>query len=228
MDVLKRIIRKLDVLYRRYFIKEKFLIEVQRWFKDKGDETLRLNYPLNRDSIVFDIGGYRGDFAASIYEKYNCNIYIFEPVPEFFKLCSERFKDNKKIVCLNYGLSAHDGFMDIGLAENASSFSSPYAKGPLMKVELRSIVNCIRELCIDRIELMKINIEGGEFEILPRIIESGDIRKVQNIQIQFHNFVENAEMKRDVIRAGLSMTHNESWNYEFVWESWIIRESTIA
>ena len=43
--------------------------EFQRWFADNGDRTHRLNYDLNSNSVVFDVGGYKGDFAFSIYEK---------------------------------------------------------------------------------------------------------------------------------------------------------------
>lgn len=39
---------------------------------------------------------------------------------------------------------------------------------------------------IDDIGLMKINIEGGEYELLERMIELGIINKVKDIQIQFH------------------------------------------
>ena len=39
-----------------------------KWVEDKGDETLRLDYSLTEDSIVFDLGGYRGDFAEAIHK----------------------------------------------------------------------------------------------------------------------------------------------------------------
>ena len=32
--------------------------DVDRWFGDNGDHTLRLDYPLNEDSVVLDLGGY--------------------------------------------------------------------------------------------------------------------------------------------------------------------------
>lgn len=223
MKILEKIKRKLEFLHRRYILKEAFLIEAERWFNDKGDETLRLDYPLNKESIVFDIGGYRGDFAASIYDKYQCNIYIFEPVPEFYQLCTERFSENKKIVCLNFGLSDIDGILDISLAENASSFVSPHVQGLVKKVQLRSVTEYIQNSNINRIDLMKINIEGGEFDVLPSLIKSGDITKVKNLQVQFHNFVEDAVNKRRLIRDNLEKTHSEMWNYEFIWESWRLR-----
>ena len=220
INMLSKIKNKLIYLYRRFILRDPFLLEASRWFRDKGDETHRLDYPLTQESIVFDLGGYHGDFAAAVHERFGCKVYIFEPVPAFYQKCVDRFQGNQKIICLNYGLSSNNGWLNIGLAENASSFASPHAKGAVQRVQLRSVVECIRDLSIDRIDLMKINIEGGEFDVLPAIIESGDIRKVQQLQVQFHNFVDHAVKRREAIRSKLEKTHVEMWNYDFVWESW--------
>ncbi len=224
MSILSKIQKKLVFIYRRYILRDPFLLEVARWFGDKGDETLRLDYPLTKDSIVFDVGGYQGDFAAAVHECYGCKVYIFEPVPEFYRKCVIRFQSNPKITCLNYGLSSANDLLDIGMAENATSFVSPHAMGAVQQVRVRSVVECIGELGIDWIDLMKINIEGGEFDVVPAIIEAGDIRKVQYLQIQFHNFVDNAVKRRALIRSQLINTHTEMWNYEFVWESWKLKD----
>jgi FkbM family methyltransferase len=226
MKYVSKIKNKLVLLCRRHIFRDPFLLEAARWFKDKGDETLRLDYSLTHESLVFDLGGYHGDFAAAVYERYGCNVYIFEPVPAFYQICVDRFQGNTKIICLNYGLSSVDGWLDIGLAENASSFSSPHATGAVQRVQIRSVVECVRELGINRIDLMKINIEGGEFDVIPAIINSGDIKKVQNLQVQFHDFVDGAVKKRAVIRAQLEKTHFEMWNYEFIWENWTLKGVT--
>jgi hypothetical protein len=56
--------RRLVWYYKLYVLRDIYAAEVTRWFKDKGDETLRLEYPeLNKDSLVFDLGGYHGDFS---------------------------------------------------------------------------------------------------------------------------------------------------------------------
>jgi FkbM family methyltransferase len=227
MNLFSRIKKKLTFLYRIYILRDFFILEATRWFGDNGDETLRLNYPLSKDSIVFDLGGYHGDFAAAIHKQYECKVYIFEPVQEFYSKCVARFKGNNKIVCLNYGLSVSDGWLDIGLADNGSSFDSPHAQGAVERAQIRSIVDCIRELGIAKIDLMKINIEGGEFDVLPSIIESGDINKVQYLQVQFHNFVDHAEERRNVIRNELQQTHTEMWNYDFIWESWKLKDLSL-
>lgn len=221
MGIYTRGINKLSHLYRRFILRDRFLMEIDRWFKDKGDETLRLDYPLAPESIVFDLGGYHGDFAAAIHERYGCTVYIFEPVPEFHQICAKRFQGNSKIICLNYGLSSKDGWLNINLAENASSFkTSSGSTGASLSVQLRSVVDFVRELGVKQIELMKINIEGGEFDVLPALIESGDIAKVNYLQVQFHNFVDQAQSRRNTIRKQLERTHAPMWNYEFVWESW--------
>ena len=220
MNLIQKIIKKIHLSYLRYIKREPFLLEVERWFKIKGDETLRLDYPLTAESIVFDIGGYHGDFAADIFNLYGCTVYIFEPVPEFYQHCLNRFKGNDKIICFNYGLASYNCWLDIGLAENASSFDSPFAQENKQKVELRSVSELINELNIKKIDLFKINIEGGEFDVIPEIIKSGDIKNIKYLQIQFHNFVTNAHHIRDEIRLKLAETHIEMWNYNFVWESW--------
>lgn len=220
MKFASRLKSKLAIVYRCNIRRDFFYREIARWFKDKGDETLRLSYPLNESSVVFDLGGYHGDFAAALHERYGCKIFVFEPVPEFFSKCVERFKNAKNITCLNYGLSSHDEWLDISLAENASSLVSSQTNGRTAKVQVRAINDVIRELGLERIDLIKINIEGGEFYVLPALIESGEVRHIQHIQVQFHNFVPNAADRRNEIRARLAITHDEMWNYEFVWESW--------
>ena len=225
MNLFVKIMRRMDLLYRQYILRDPFLINVARWVKDEGDRTHRLNYPLTNESVVLDLGGYHGDFAAAIFEKYGCHIYIFEPVQRFHQSCATRFQANARIICLNYGLSSDDKFLNIGLAENASSFELPLTQGVVEMVKVRSVVSCIRELGIERIDLMKINIEGGEFEVLPAMIASGDIKKVQFLQVQFHNFVENAMSRRSTIRSHLEKSHAEMWNYEFVWESWRLHKT---
>ncbi|WP_298614853.1 FkbM family methyltransferase [uncultured Thermosynechococcus sp.] len=198
---------------------------VRRWFRDKGDSTLRLDYPLNADSIVLDVGGYKGDFSALIHEKFNCRIFIFEPVPTFYCICQKRFASNPKIITLNYGLSDTSKTSQIYISEDASSFykRTPKTLGEVEVAELRDCTAVFKDLAIENVDLMKINIEGGEYDLLQKLIDSTLIEKIRYLQIQFHNFVENSKEKRQNLRSQLAKTHVEMWNYEFVWESWRLK-----
>lgn len=215
-----KLANKVNCLYKLYVVRDPFLWNVKRWFADQGDQTLRLNYQLDKSSIVFDVGGYLGDYAEAIYEKFGCRIYLFEPVPHFYDKCVKRFSGNPSIVCLNYGLSSQSGWFEMNLNNNESSFNKIEAGGAIQQAEVRSITEVVTELGINKIDLIKINIEGGEFDLLPAIVDSGLIKQVRYIQVQFHNFVEGAVENRLRIRKSLESTHREMWNYDFVWESW--------
>ena len=79
--------------------------EIMRWYKDGGDFEMRFNYSLNENSIVFDLGGYKGNFASDLFSRMPCNIYIFEPVKQNYLIIKERFKLNNKIEAFPFGLS---------------------------------------------------------------------------------------------------------------------------
>ncbi|HEY1057264.1 MAG TPA: FkbM family methyltransferase [Limnobacter sp.] len=217
MNVL---LRKLKNFVRREILRDPFLLTAKRWFKDQGDTTLRVNYPLNAQSVVWDVGGYKGDFAHEIHSRYGCKVYLFEPVPHFYAHCVERFKNNPSIVCLQYGLSNADGEFEITDTGDASSFVRLGENNAAYKAQLRDASAVFHALGDPEVDLIKVNVEGGEFFIFPSLIEHGLMPKFNHLQIQFHNFVPNAVEQRQSIRQSFSKTHREDWNYEFVWEGW--------
>lgn len=218
--MLSKISNKLKQIFKLYIVKDPVVINAKKWFQDNGDNTLRLNYPLNQSSIVIDVGGYIGDYAEAINHKFGCQVLLFEPVPEFYQQCLDRFKNNPAISCYNYGLSSKTDTLEIELDENASSFIKSKSGKNSKSVQVRSILEVFQELNLDRIDLIKINIEGGEYELLPAIINSGIVKNIRYFQIQFHTFAQNAVDCRLQILDSLSKTHRQMWNYEFIWESW--------
>ena len=217
-----RVLKMLRNFFLLHIIGDETHKTVVRWFADKGDETLRLDYPLNRDSIVFDLGGYKGDFSDAISLRYGCQIYLFEPVKEFYEFCRDRFAGRNNVRCFHFGLSSHAGMFRISNNDYGSSIvTGNNERGEEVRVE--SFAQFVADSGISAIELIKINIEGGEYDVLPQIIATGFIEKTRFLQIQFHDFIEGAVRKREIIRRDLERTHRESWNYPFVWESWEIR-----
>ena len=215
---MNRYVNFIVKIFKTYILRDMFFLSVKKWFKDDGDKTLRLNYPLNENSIVFDVGGYEGKFADEIFNKYQCTIYVFEPVDKFYKSICERFKNNSKIKVFNFGLSDKDEEMIISVSDDASSIhTNSYNKENII---LKSINSFIANNNILHIDLMKINIEGGEFQVLPALIDSNFVANIENLQIQFHNFITNSVEMRENIRKELSKTHQLTYDYYFVWENW--------
>ncbi|MCF6129914.1 FkbM family methyltransferase [Flavobacterium sp. AS60] len=221
---LKKIIKKL-INYQGKKLKGNDLIQFQRvqpWVTVKGDRTLRLDYDLDADSVVFDVGGYKGEFAADMVEKYNPTIYVFEPIKDFFEIIKGKFSDNKKVKAFNYGLSGKDEEMNISLSDNSSSVFLETEN--FETIQLKSIVNFIKSNNITQIDLIKINIEGGEYELLESLIENNCITYFKNIQVQFHDFLfDNAKERMNKIQESLSKTHELTYQYEFVWENWKLK-----
>jgi hypothetical protein len=102
-------------------------------------------------------------------------------------------------------------------ADASSSFGS---RGMPLEVRIRDVADVISEERVAWIDLMKINIEGGEYELLERLIGSGIVQRCAHIQVQFHSFVPNARDRRARIREMLGATHRVTYEYEFVWEDW--------
>jgi FkbM family methyltransferase len=209
-------------LYREYVANDAFLKARRRWTHDRGDETLRLDYPLGPKSVVFDVGGYTGDWAAAIHARYSCRVFVFEPVPEFCERIRARFADNPAVSVFDYGLSDRDMTVQMSLAADGSTV---YRQGDRrIDARLRDIDAVIRERNIDAIDLIKINIEGGEFALLERMLDRRLIERCRDIQVQFHDFYPDAERMRTRLRERLARTHQLTYDYHFVWENWRRRE----
>jgi FkbM family methyltransferase len=169
--------------------------------------------------MVFDLGGYEGQWASDIFSKYCCTIHIFEPVHEFASKIQERFKYNQKIYTHEFGLSNENKTVSISLSKDSSSIYK--RNGEQTTAILMRAVDFMRENSIKKIDLMKINIEGGEYDLLEHLIDSDFIRNIDNVQIQFHDFVSDAFHRMSNIQHFLSRTHITTYQYPFVWENWM-------
>lgn len=211
-------------LYKSRVTKKGFDRSVYLFRKSNG-EGKRFEYNLGPDSLVFDVGGYRGDFASEIYDRYKCQVWIFEPVLSFHNFMESRFKENKKISLFNLALDRETRTTSISMGMDRSSYERDLGENKYEEIQLKNIVEFIKENSVLHIDLIKINIEGAEYDLLDKLLESELHKVITNIQIQFHDFVPLAKTRRDAIREKLAETHILSWDYPFVWESWEIKQN---
>ncbi len=196
---------------------------VKPWTLANGDKTLRLNYDLNEDSLVFDLGGYEGQWASDIFSKYLCKIFVFEPSKPYAANIKSRFSRNKFIQVFDFGLGQSEKVLKLYSSNDSSSVFKKH--GIAYDIEIRNATNFISSKGITKIDLIKINIEGGEYELLEDLIRSEMIKNIKNIQVQFHDFVPNAFEKMKSIQNALQKTHSLTYQYEFVWENWVLNEA---
>ncbi len=200
------------------------LKQIHQWNEADKDKTLRFVYPLNEYSTVFDVGGFEGNWAAEISARYGSTIHIFEPVIDYFEKIDTRFKGNKKIIAHPFGLGKNTEEIPFF---SGGDWSSTFERTDIVNkdngrtfVQIKDIVEFIEQNNITSIDLIKINIEGGEFDLLERLIQKQYVGLIQNILVQFHNIDSNAKNRMNSIQEELSKTHVLTYQFEFIWENW--------
>jgi FkbM family methyltransferase len=197
---------------------------VKKWFQENGDYRHRLNYDgLIAESLVFDLGGFKGQFASDLYAKYNSKVFVFEPVTTFYEFIRDRFHCNSNLTVFPFGLGERDYSLPIYLSGDSSS---GYRKSgeEFELVRIVSFQNFLGNHAINAIDLMKVNIEGAEYDLLDHLIENGIHLRIKNLQIQFHRAVPNYKARYMRIAKELEKSHRLTYHYPFLWENWSLTD----
>jgi FkbM family methyltransferase len=193
--------------------------EIQKWFRDRGDHTHNITYDLNENSVVIDLGGYTGVWGQQIINKYNPNMYILEPIGQFYNFMVDKFRSNNKVHLLNVGASTENKIDKLFMGRDGTS--SNLKSGEAVEVKFYNMETILNKWNLNVVDLVQINIEGDEYPLLEDMLKTGLINKFKNIQIQYHLGIEGDIERRDKIRKGLEENgFKEKFNYQFVWESW--------
>ena len=216
--------RKIYTKIKNYFFPSKQVKRVNKWIEAKG-EQLRFQYPsLGENAVIFDLGGYEGQWASDIFSRYRSNLFVFEPYTVYAQLISDRFSKNDKIQVFAFGLGKKDSIESLYISENSSSVFTKSNHLKKVDIQIFKAADFFYNHKIDFIDLMKVNIEGGEYDLLEGLIENGLTARIRNIQVQFHDFVPNAYERMKNIQLSLSKTHKITYQFEFVWENWELNE----
>jgi len=191
---------------------------IRKWWADGGDARFRFDYELGPDSLVLDLGGYEGQWASDIYSRYRCRIAVFEPVAGYAESIRKRFRMNDHIEIYEFGLGASNRSETIYIRGAGSSTFGK--KADAEEIRFVDVADWFAEKNVANVDLMKINIEGGEFELLERMLDADLARRVCDLQIQFHNISFDATERMERIKQRLSETHTPGYQYKFVWENW--------
>jgi FkbM family methyltransferase len=178
---------------------------------------------INTDSIVLDAGAYTGEWAQEILDRYHPIIHAFEPDPRNFKRLAKRGLANERLIPHEFGLGDSNETARMPLELMGSSTFSATGDKPWAEVALSDIAEVWTSLELGRVDLMKINIEGAEFPLLERMIETDLLKNVGCFMIQFHEWHPGAYHRRRKIRKALRRSHKLDWDYHFVWEKWSLK-----
>lgn len=170
---------------------------LKKW-QDGKLEYLRYEYDLKPDDYVIDIGSYQREWSNEIIKRYGCEVECFEAL------------DNR-------AAWTHNGTLQMG---GQFYYTSMHDRGEMGAVRTIPCVD-IAPFLQREVALMKINIEGGEYELIQYIIDCGLIDNIRNLQVQFH-IVDGMSCQQlyNNLFNQLCKTHQPTWIYPFCWENW--------
>jgi FkbM family methyltransferase len=217
LGVYSQTIKVVLRFYFRLIIGKDFEKTILRFRRSDG-EKLRYEYKFESHEVVFDVGGFEGEFAEKFYAMNPCKIFVFEPVKRHFKILEEKFSDSSDIKIFNFGLDSKTQDIEISLSSNSSSYIRNFEKNDLEIIHLKDVAGFLEDEGIEEIALMKINIEGAEYDLLERLISNENMKNIRYLQIQFHDFATNAYSRRENLVKQILQTHQSTASFPMVWE----------
>lgn len=201
-------------LLKRAFVAEKY----QKLFYDfflrsqKGEEL-----------VFIDAGAHAGVFSdIALASGGIC--YAFEPNIYLHAFLKDLYKDNEKLILSNKAVSNqnsttifYDGGQDV-VSEDAGIIKTNWHKESGYEVELIDFCEFLREILKKhkKITLIKIDIEGAEFDVLDALIEQKLYENIEYIMVETHErFFENPSQKINTLKE--KITQNNITNIFLDW-----------
>ncbi len=200
------------------------------WKEIQGDTSAALDWPIDEDSIVVEIGGYEGRWASQMADKFKCHIHVFEPQDWAMEKAITKLTPYDNIYFHEYGLWTHTALMTLGDygRDGASLLKPKHEDSKQVLVEDIDAVFQImgEELHDDKdIDVCLMNIEGGEYVLIPYMIGMGIMKRIKFFWAQFHMFVPNSERKFEAINKEMETTHDVLWDFGMSMKCWKRRDA---
>jgi FkbM family methyltransferase len=139
---------------------------------------------------IIDIGAGLGDFTAYAAQRSpNGRVLAYEPFPESFALLQQNVSLNRlrNVEAKPYAIAERPGSLalNIGLGE-AVQHSTTQSGANAIEVQAITLQQVFDEHGLDRCDLLKMDIEGGEYAIL-RSVDAKLLKHVQRIALEYHD-----------------------------------------
>lgn len=121
--------------------------------------------------VILDCGAHQGRMTRLFRGTFpGAQIYAFEPTPATFADLTRRIAGIPKVEAINAAVGGKSGQMELFVGDNEQSNSLVRPQGSgggaAIKVPVVGIADFCRERGIDRIDVLKLDIEGYELETL--------------------------------------------------------------
>jgi FkbM family methyltransferase len=174
---------------------------------------------LGPDSIVYSGGlGEDASFDLSVIHGYGCTVWAFDPTPRAADYAATI--QEGRFVFVPVGVWSEDSTQQFHAPPReewvSHSIVNPHGTAPSFAARCRSVSSLMAELGHNRIDLLKLDIEGAEYEVL-RSLLAGTVRPAV-VCVELHR-VEHLRRARVLLalrRAGYALIAVDGWNLTFL------------
>jgi FkbM family methyltransferase len=160
-------------------------------------------------------------FDLALIERYGCQVFAFDFTPRAIAYAEPIAVDNKRFHFFPNGLwssdtelefwapadPAHVSYSAMNLQRTSQSITAP----------VRSLSSLMGELGHDHIDLLKMDIEGAEFEVIDSLIGNTKVRP-SLVCVEFDQPVPARRVRdksRQLVAEGYDLVAIDGWNYTF-------------
>ena len=194
-------------LTRLYFIlrgKYKHIKKTSRvpkkWYGSRGGGFYVAHRFLNQDAVVYCFGvGEDISFDKTVIEQHGCRVFAFDPTPKSIEWCRSQ-ELPEQFHLQEYGLAKETGTMQFHLPKNKEHVSGSLHQNnsvsdvDVIDVQMKSFKDIVAELGHKKIDLLKMDIEGAEYDTIDGILEAKV--EIKQIAIEFHErFFEDGKQR---------------------------------
>lgn len=152
---------------------------------------------LGPTTVVWSFG--IGDNLAwdlAMVERFGCTVHAFDPTPRSQAwLARQSLPARLRVHAL--GLGAVDGELDFAPPRRARGVNYRPLPGPLpgsLRAPVRRLSTLARELGCERIDVLKLDIEGGEYDVLDDLLSHGPLPA--QLLVEFHHGQHGLPLER--------------------------------
>lgn len=143
-----------------------------------------------RPGVVLDVGANQGDWARQVrLAAPTAEVWSFEPLPEPFTALESLAASDARLHAVNCALSDRAGELELWRSEHHDTLTSavhPGTAGALsLHVDCRTGDEVVETFGIDRIDFLKIDVEGHEMEVLEGFDSTISAGRVDVVQFEF-------------------------------------------
>jgi FkbM family methyltransferase len=143
---------------------------------------------IDEGSVVVDIGANHGDFAYAVIQRFGCRVVSAEPVKELYDgLAADPLLE---VLPVAVGGKNQTIAMNI-FPTRCASVLGPMTSGEeaaTQSVEMVTLAEFCRRAGVDRIDLLKMDIEGAEVDLFEACSDE-QLQAVRQITVEFHEFL---------------------------------------